>query len=137
MHRSVVAVLLGVAVWATWLAMGAVASSHTPPVTAVLSVDNGMGQDTYSVVGPPTMAAGLIDRVLLAYRSPARGLGSVIYHQGVKYGIDPVYALAFFWHESDFGTTGEARITYSPGNERCVADRVNAILIESHSLPEK
>ena len=117
------AVLLGMAVWATWLAMSAVASSHTPRVTAVLSVGNGTGQGAYSVVGPPTMAAGLIDGVLLAYHSPARGLGSVIYRQGVKYGIDPVYALAFFWHESDFGTTGEARVTYSPGNERCIEDR--------------
>src|SRR5207248_9177374 len=117
------AVLLGVAVWALWLAMGAVASPHTPQVTAVLYVGAGTGEGAYSVVGSPTISALFIDRVLSAYHSPARGLGDVIYHQGVQYGIDPVYALAFFWHESDFGTTGEAHLTLSPGNERCVADR--------------
>ena len=41
----------------------------------------------------------------------------------MRYAIDPVYALAFFWHESGFGTTGEARVTRSQGNERCIADR--------------
>ena len=117
------AVLLGVVVWVSWLFAGAMASERSPRVTAVLYVGGGSEQAVYSVVGSPTIAAGFIDRVLLAYHSPARGLGDVIYDQGVKYGIDPVYALAFFWHESDFGTTGEARVTYSPGNERCVADR--------------
>lgn len=31
--------------------------------------------------------------------------------------------LAFFWQKSRFGTTGEAHITRSLGNERCVANR--------------
>ena len=81
------------------------------------------GQASYAVVGPPTISAAFIDTVLSAYHSPAAGLGSVISDQGMHYGIDPVYALAFFWHESDFGTTGEARVTHSPGNERCIPDR--------------
>ncbi len=46
-----------------------------------------------------------------------------MYDLGVKYGIDPIYALAFFQHESDFGTTDEARKTLSLGNERCIPDR--------------
>ena len=116
-------VLLGGAVWAVWLAMGAVASFHAPRVTAVLYVGSGSQQAAYAVLGPPTIAASFIDRVLVAYHSPAAGLGPVVYRLGVKYGIDPVYALAFFWHESDLGTTGEARVTLSPGNERCIADR--------------
>jgi hypothetical protein len=50
-------------------------------------------------------------------------MGQDLYNLGVKYGIDPVYALAFFMHESLFGTTGEARVTLSLGNERCIPDR--------------
>ncbi len=71
----------------------------------------------------PQVSAAFITRVLEASHSPAMGKGQALYDLGVKYGIDPVYALAFFWQESDFGTTGEARVTYSLGNERCLADR--------------
>ena len=92
-----------------------------PRLIAVLAAQQ--EQDSYVVVGPPTISAAFIDTLLSAYHSPAAGLGSVITDQGVHYGIDPVYALAFFWHESGFGTTGEARVTRSPGNERCLADR--------------
>lgn len=77
----------------------------------------------YLVVGKPTMTASFINRVLSAYGSPAAGKGQALYDLGVAYGIDPVYALAFFLHESRFGTTGEARTTLSLGNERCIADR--------------
>jgi hypothetical protein len=92
-----------------------------PRLLAAVAVQQGQG--SYAVVGPPTLSAAFINTVLAAYHSPAAGLGSVIFDQGVRYGIDPVYALAFFWHESGFGTTGEARVTRSPGNERCLADR--------------
>jgi len=54
------------------------------------------------------------------YHSPAAGSGQAVYDDGVKYGIDPVYALAFFMHESGFGTSGEARFSLSIGNLRCV-----------------
>jgi hypothetical protein len=76
-----------------------------------------------SVLGPPSVSATFINRVLAAYRSPAAGLGQVLYDDGVRTGIDPVYALAFFMHESSFGTTGEARKTLALGNERCIPDR--------------
>ena len=46
-----------------------------------------------------------------------------MYNLGVQYGIDPVYALAFFMHESTFGTTGVAQTTLSLGNMRCIATR--------------
>ena len=128
LRMGVLAVLLGVMAWALWLAVGAVVSSHTPRVTAVLylgqSASGSRGASSaYSVLGPPSVSAAFINRVLSAYGSPAAGLGQTIYDQGVRYGIDPVYALAFFWHESSFGTAGEARVTLSPGNERCLADR--------------
>ena len=77
----------------------------------------------YSFIGKPTLSAAFIDRVLASYHSPAAGKEQALYELGAKYGIDPAYALAFFMHESLFGTTGEARKTMSLGNERCIADR--------------
>ena len=77
----------------------------------------------YTLEGPPTVTASFIDQVLAKAGSPAAGTGQALYSQGVQYGIDPVYALAFFQHESQFGTTGEATVTRSLGNERCIADR--------------
>jgi hypothetical protein len=77
----------------------------------------------YSFIGSPSLSASFINRVLASYHSPAAGLGQQLYSLGVKYGIDPAEALAFFMHESLFGTTGEARKTLSLGNERCIADR--------------
>ena len=77
----------------------------------------------YSVLGKPTITPDLINRVLAYYHSPAAGMGQQMYDLGVKYGIDPVYALAFFMHESLFGTTGEARVTLSLGNLRCIPTR--------------
>jgi hypothetical protein len=72
-----------------------------------------------SVEGKPTISAGFIDKVLSAAGSKAAGTGQALYDDGVKYGIDPVYALAFFEHESTFGTGGVARATLSLGNIRC------------------
>ena len=77
----------------------------------------------YSVLGKPTITADYINRVLASYNSPAAGKGQALYDLGVKYGIDPVFALAFFMHESLFGTTGEARATLSLGNLRCIPTR--------------
>ncbi len=77
----------------------------------------------YSVLGKPTISAAFINEVLASYNSPAAGKGQAMYDLGVKYGIDPVYALAFFMHESLFGTTGDARATLSLGNSRCIPTR--------------
>jgi len=77
----------------------------------------------YSVLGKPTISANFINQVLAYYHSPAAGKGQTMYDLGVKYGIDPVFALAFFMHESLFGTTGEARATLSLGNSRCIPTR--------------
>jgi hypothetical protein len=73
----------------------------------------------YSVLGKPTLSADFINKVLAAYNSPAAGKGQALYDLGVKYGIDPAFALAFFMHESTFGTAGEAQTTKSLGNLRC------------------
>jgi hypothetical protein len=79
----------------------------------------------YTVVGQPSISADFINRVLDSYHSPARGKGQALYDYGVKYGIDPAYALAFFMHESSFGTTGVARMTHSLGNIRASAGYQN------------
>ena len=76
---------------------------------------------SYSVLGAPTVSVPLINRVLAFYHSPAAGKGQALFDDGVKYGVDPVFALAFFMHESSFGTTGVAQFTHSLGNLRCIS----------------
>jgi hypothetical protein len=73
-----------------------------------------------SLVGPPTISANFINKVLETYDSPAWGLGQTFYDLGVEYNIDPAFALAFFRHESHFGTRGMATVTRSIGNIRCL-----------------
>jgi hypothetical protein len=101
-----------------WLWFRTATSQDGVVYTVRLHIDS-----SYAVVGPPTISAAFINQVLAAYHSPAAGKGQALYDLGVTYGIDPVYALAFFWHESGFGTAGEARVTRSLGNERCITDR--------------
>jgi hypothetical protein len=73
----------------------------------------------WNVVGRPTVSANFINRVLAAYHSPAVNTGQALYADGVMYGIDPAFALAFFLEESNFGTAGIAQVTHSLGNIRC------------------
>jgi len=77
----------------------------------------------YSVLGSPSISAGMINQVLDHYQSPAAGQGQALYDLGVKYGVDPAFALAFFMNESTFGTQGMATSTLALGNERCLSDR--------------
>jgi hypothetical protein len=74
----------------------------------------------YAVLGKPTVNVAFINKVLSTYNSPAAGKGQALYDLGVKYGIDPAFALAFFMHESTFGTKGEASGSLSLGNIRCI-----------------
>jgi len=73
------------------------------------------------ITGKPTIDAAFINRVLSSANSPADGTGEALYNDGVQYGINPAYALAFFKHESNFGTTGVARYTLSLGNIKCTS----------------
>jgi hypothetical protein len=75
----------------------------------------------HPVMGSPTISAAFINRVLVAYGSPAAGTGQQLYDLGVQAGIDPVYALAFFLHEDSFGKTGIGAANHSLGNIRCSA----------------
>jgi len=71
------------------------------------------------VQGGPSLSASFIDADLAHYQSPAVGLGATLYAESQASGIDDVYALAFFLHESSFGTAGVARQTRSLGNIIC------------------
>jgi hypothetical protein len=74
----------------------------------------------YSVTGSPSISAAFIDQILCKYSSPACGTGTDLYNIGVQYNIDPAFALAVFWNESNFGTSGMAKTTLSLGNLRCI-----------------
>jgi hypothetical protein len=74
----------------------------------------------YAVLSKPSISADLINQVLSTYKSPAAGKGQALYDLGAEYGIDPAFALAFFMHESTFGTKGEATKSLSLGNLRCI-----------------
>jgi hypothetical protein len=76
----------------------------------------------HGVQGQPTVSVAKIEAILQQYHSPAIGKGQAIYDLGVKYGIDPAYALAFFVHESSAGTQGVAVTTKSIGNIRYTSD---------------
>lgn len=78
---------------------------------------------SYSVIGGPSVTASFINQVLDHYGSPAALESQALYDLGVKYSVDPVFALAFFMHESSFGKAGMATITLGLGNERCLSDR--------------
>lgn len=99
---------------------GSLASSWQvdQPVKAKTTIPAQTGP--YGVLGKPTITADFINRVLAAYHSPAQGKGQALYDMGVKYNIDPAFALAFFQHESTFGTRGEATASLSLGNLRCI-----------------
>jgi hypothetical protein len=71
------------------------------------------------VRGRPSLSPSFINRVLAFYHSPAAGLGQAMYTDSLRYHIDDAFALAFFLHESRFGTTGVARYTHSLGNIIC------------------
>ncbi len=75
---------------------------------------------SYSVLGQPTLSVDFMNQVLQTYHSPAAGKAQTLFDLGTKYGIDPAFALAFFMHESSFGTQGEATESLSLGNLRCI-----------------
>jgi Mannosyl-glycoprotein endo-beta-N-acetylglucosaminidase len=90
-------------------------------ISVVVHLGSSVDDASYTVTGPPTISPEFIDRVLLAYSSPATGTGQALYALGIQSGIDPVYALAFFLHEDSFGETGVGAANHSLGNIRCSA----------------
>jgi hypothetical protein len=74
-----------------------------------------------SILGSPSLSAQQIDTILANAGSPAAGTGAVFVADSLQYGIDDAYPLAFFRHESSFGTSGAATQTLSIGNIVCTA----------------
>lgn len=70
--------------------------------------------------GQPSISAAKILSVLQANASPAasEAFAAALYDDGVQYGVNPAYALAFFAYESHYGTQGRAAATHSLGNIR-------------------
>lgn len=95
---------------------GAVPQEQAAEVAPPAQTDAPSGP--HDVVGAPTLSVAQIEKVLASYGSPAVGLGQKLYDLGIKYGINPAYALAFFVHESGCGTKGVARFSKSLGNIR-------------------
>jgi hypothetical protein len=89
------------------------------PASLSLAVPGSSSSSASGVRGRPSVTVDVLNRVLSAYHSPAVGLGQALYDDGLDYSIDPVFALAFFMHESSFGTAGVATVTHSLGNIRC------------------
>ncbi len=57
------------------------------------------------ITGPPTISNETIKRILESASSPAVIAYQAFYDFGVQYDIDPAFALAFFRHESNYGTS--------------------------------
>ncbi len=70
--------------------------------------------------GQPSISAIKILQVLQSYNSPAAtaDFAADLYDLGIKYGVNPAYALGFFAFESQCGTAGIAVTTRSLGNVR-------------------
>jgi len=100
---------------------GATGATGSAPFQAAPTIQQVQG--SHSVLGRPTLSAAFIDRVLAAAHSPATGTGEDFYQLSLRDGIDDAWPLSFFHHESDYGRTGEARVTYSIGNSRCIKTR--------------
>lgn len=97
------------------------AHNSSPATSPTNLSSNSSAHGIFGLDQAPSVDPGFIDSVLAYYNSPARGMGQTIYDDGVRYGIDPAFALAFFGHESTYGLYGVAPVTHSLGNIRCSA----------------
>lgn len=120
-------VLVGIAtcIWLTYISGFGTALLQNKPLISIPLPFSSAGASAhqplehYQVTGKPSLSAVFINRVLAQAHSPAMETGQALYALSLTYGIDDAYAVAFFQHESQFGTTGTARITRSIGNIRC------------------
>src|SRR5258708_29138149 len=101
MRKGCVCFLMGLLLLVLWVSAqftGALA----PAASQVLVLPD----YDYPVMGTPTISAAFMNRVLAAYGSPAAGTGPPLYYLGGGSGVDPGYALAFFFHEDSFCKMG-------------------------------
>lgn len=86
--------------------LGLVPEPPTPTPTPTFS----------TIVRSPSISLGEVGRVLQNVNSPMLPYASNIYDDGVKYGIDPVFALAFWMKESREASDGSVAATdHNPG----------------------
>lgn len=114
-----------------WLsnAVSNIAKPSTPELTTSVSQPLAKrAPGDHNIQGAPTISPEQIDKILESYGSPAAGTGQAWYDLGVKYNIDPAYAVAFFIHESSAGTNpawagwkdyGSRTSTHNVGNIIC------------------
>lgn len=91
------------------------------PDTSVAIAKEQAPQNLDRIDSSPSITADLIEQVLSANHSPIAGQGfaDLLMQLGNQYNINPAHALAFFHHESVYGTLGVAVTTHSLGNIRC------------------
>jgi Mannosyl-glycoprotein endo-beta-N-acetylglucosaminidase len=123
-----VSIVVGVLAWYLYSTMSSEGRTRINLFEVQAATLDRSQQDTttFAVQGRPTVSAQFINTVLCTPStadtpvvSPACGTGQALYDDGVQAGIDPVYALAFFLHESTFGRYGVARTSLALGNIRC------------------
>jgi hypothetical protein len=85
----------------------------------VVTLDNAIVGATHSIQTIPALTGAHIDAILCAQQSPACGTGARLYELGQDSHVNSDYALAFFWHESQFGKYGIAVRNRGLGNIRC------------------
>lgn len=112
--------MLGLVVWCTFVLYGVQTRVVQSPSASVSTLVVLSPTPDMSFLSQPRLDPAFINRVLSAYHSPAAGLGLQIYNLGRQYGVNTDLVLGMFGLESQFGTTGEARVTRSPGNLRCI-----------------
>ncbi len=94
--------------------------AYVPPPASCTLPRVACAAATETLDGQPSISATTILQVLQSYHSPAAtaDFADDLYDLGLKYGVNPAYALAFFVYESQCGTTGIAAVTLSLGNVR-------------------
>lgn len=93
---------------------------YVPPPAACVLPRAACAPPSEMLDGQPSLSATQILRVLQSYNSPAATpeFAAQLYDLGIKYGVNPAYALAFFVEESQCGTQGVAVDAHSLGNIR-------------------
>lgn len=78
----------------------------------------GYTPETLTFQAPPRLSALAFGRILAEHGSPAAPEADTCYRVCASYDLDPAVALAFFAHESTYGTKGRAVQTRNWGNLR-------------------
>lgn len=112
--------LFSLIAWNAVRSNGVQAQQATRPASTATAAATLSLNQNISFVSQPRLSPAFINKVLAAYHSPAAGLGQQVYNLGRQSGINSDLLLGIFGHESLFGTTGEARVSRSVGNLRCL-----------------